>query len=151
MAFGNRSPDSFTRLRQGREVPRGVTWGASDRRALVRLPALPDGGDGAMAITPTIEFRLPDGSAHPHLALAAAAQAMVLGRRMSDLEDLLARTEAGREPPPADAAPLPTSRAEIGNALARDRAAFEAGGVFPPPLLDRLIADLSGAPGSATG
>ena len=34
MAFGNRSPDSLTRLRQGRETPNGLRWGAFDRSAL---------------------------------------------------------------------------------------------------------------------
>jgi glutamine synthetase len=146
MALGNRSPHSFTRLRQGREVPRRLTWGASDRRALVRLPAVP-GGDAS--ITPTVEYRLPDGSAHPHLALAGVAQAMVLGRRMNDLDELLAQTKAGADTPGPDAAPLPASNAEIGEALARHRAAFEAGDVFGAGLIERLIDDLRGSgPGS---
>jgi len=147
MAFGNRSPHSFTRLRQGREVPRSLSWGASDRAALVRLPAVPG---GVAAITPTIEYRLPDGSAHPHLVLAGVAQAMVLGRRMNGLDELLALTEAGREPPGSDAAPLPTSNAEIGEALARHRGAFEAGDVFGAGLIERLINDLRGSDPSST-
>jgi glutamine synthetase len=141
MAFGNRSPHSFTRLRQGREVPRHLTWGAADRSALVRLPAVPPAIDGGAAITPTIEFRLPDGSAHPHLVLAGAAQAMVLGARMRHLDDLLARTEAGSEEVGADAPSLPTTRARVGDAVARGREALAAGGVFPPSLLDLVIAD----------
>jgi glutamine synthetase len=144
MAFGNRAPASFTRLRRGREVPRRLTWGAFDRSALVRLPAVPAGADGDAAITPTIEFRLPDGSAHPHLTLAGVAQAMVHGRGMADLDELLARTDAGADAAGSDAPALPTTGAEIGDALARHRAAFEAHGVFGAAFVDRLIADLRG-------
>jgi glutamine synthetase len=139
MAFGNRSPHSFTRLRQGREVPRHIAWGASDRSALVRLPAVPPAADGGAAITPTIEFRLPDGSAHPHLVLAGAAQAMVLGARVRHLDDLLARTEAGSEDFGTDAPAMPSTRARVADAVARGRAALEAGGVFPTTLLDLVI------------
>jgi glutamine synthetase len=146
MAFGNRVPDSFTRLRQGREVPRRLTWGAFDRTALVRLPAVPAGADGGPTITPTIEFRLPDGAAHPHLVLAGAAQAMVLGRGMNDLAELLARTEAGAVAVEGDTGGLPTAAPQVGDALDRHRAAFEAGGTFPTGLLDHLIADLRGRP-----
>jgi glutamine synthetase len=128
MAFGNRSP-------------RHLTWGLSDRSALVRLPAGPPAIAGSAAITPTIEFRLPDGSAHPHLVLAGIAQAMVLGARMGHLDDLLNRTEAGSEDVGADAPALPSTRARVGDAVARGRAALEAGGVFPTVLLDLLIVD----------
>ena len=141
MAFGNRSPDSLPRLRQGREAPRGVRWGAFDRSALVRLPVVPLPPDGAPAVTPTVEFRLPDGSAHPHLVLAGVAQAMALGRHVDDLDALLARTEAGAD---GDAEALPASLEEIGAALNRRRGALEAGEVFPPAYLDRTIAELRG-------
>jgi len=146
MAFGNRSPDSLTRLRQGREAPRGVRWGAFDRSALVRLPVVPRPPDGAPAVTPTVEFRLPDGSAHPHLVLAGVAQAMALGRHVDDLDALLAHTEAGADRAGAEgeAEALPASLEEIGAALARRRGALEAGEVFPAAYLDRTIAELRG-------
>ncbi|MHC4130253.1 MAG: hypothetical protein ACYSUA_19245 [Planctomycetota bacterium] len=73
------------------------------------------------------------------------------GRRTNDPDELLAQTEAGTEPPGSDAAPLPTNNAEIGEALARHRAAFEAGDVFGAGLLDRLIADLRGSGAGSTG
>jgi len=102
MAFGNRSPLSFARLQQGREVPRRVMWVEYDRSALVRLPIVPANVDGSPAVTPTIEFRLPDGSAHPHLLLAGIAQAMSFGRTMPDLEQVVARTRTCAASPTAD-------------------------------------------------
>ncbi|MHC4949273.1 MAG: type I glutamate--ammonia ligase, partial [Planctomycetota bacterium] len=123
MAFGNRSEASFTRLAQGGEVPAAIRWGACDRSALVRLP---------------------DGSAHPHLLLAGAAQAACHARGRDDLEALLGRTgtpaPAPGEAGGADA--LPRCPAEIAGALARHRGALEAGEVFPPAFIDALLADL---------
>jgi glutamine synthetase len=82
MAFGNRSRDSFVRLGQGKEAPVELTWGRYNRSALVRIPIVPS-DDGGRATSPeTIEFRLPDGSAHPHLLLGAVAQAFVAGQAM---------------------------------------------------------------------
>jgi glutamine synthetase len=94
MAFGNRSRDSFVRLSQGKEAPSAVTWGRYNRKALVRIPIIPTDVDGRATSPGTIEFRLPDGSAHPHLLLAAVAQAFVDGRRMTDLDERLAVAHA---------------------------------------------------------
>jgi hypothetical protein len=41
------------------------------------------------------------------------------------------------------ATPVPTRFLEVAEALKAHRAALEAGGVFPPVLLDRLIERLS--------
>ena len=93
---------------------------------------------------PTIEFRLPDGSAHPHLLLAGVAQAMVDARRSAGVEALLERTSVTALRRGAGAAtPVPTRFLEVAEALKAHRAALEAGGVFPPVLLDRLIERLS--------
>jgi glutamine synthetase len=85
MAFGNRMEESFVRLGQGKEAPGSMTWGRYNRHALVRLPILPLGGQGRPAGPPTIEFRLPDGSVHPHLLLAAIGQALHVGFEMENL------------------------------------------------------------------
>ena len=47
------------------------------------------------------------------------------------------REEGGR------AAAVPWSFREVALAVAEHREAFEAGGVFPAPLLDRLVSDLA--------
>jgi glutamine synthetase len=143
MAFGNRSTGSFIRLSQAKEAPMGITWGAYDRHALVRLPVTATTAAGRVVSPPTIEFRLPDGSAHPHLLLAGVAQAMLAGRSTPDLAGLLSRTSssqaATQEGRPADGQRLPASFPEIAELVARHRAVFEAGGVFPSSLIDQFL------------
>lgn len=139
MAFGNRSEGSLVRLRQGKEAPNTVVWGARDRKALVRLPLVATTEDGEALTQPTIELRLPDGSAHPHLLLAAVAQALIHGRETPKLDDLLERTRSGRgERSGSPAAPVPSTFLEIADTLRHHRAVFERGGVFPPHVLETI-------------
>jgi glutamine synthetase len=140
MAFGNRSRDSFVRLSQGKEAPSNVTWGRYDRRALVRIPISPTDEHGRTTSPGTIEFRLPDGSAHPHLLLAAVAQAFVAGRGMADVDARLERTAVTALRPAALDTRVPLTFIEVAGALAGSRGALEAGGVFTPNMLDRVIA-----------
>lgn len=143
MAFGNRVDGSFVRLSQAMEAPRGVVWGSFNRSALVRIPMVPRDAEGRPVTAPTVEFRLPDGSAHPHLLLAGIAQAMVDGHSVSDLDTLLAGSEAkGREGDSAAGSGLPKSFAEVATALRASRGVLEGGDVFPGSLLDRVIAQL---------
>lgn len=140
MAFGNRTEGSLIRLTQAKEAPNTIVWGEFDRSALVRLPIVATTRDGHAVSPPTIEFRLPDGSAHPHLLLAGVAQVMVRARSSKDLEALLERTSVKALKRGAGAAaPVPTRFPEVARELKASRAALEAGGVFPPVLLDRLI------------
>jgi glutamine synthetase len=142
MAFGNRSRDSFVRLSQGKEAPTNLSWGHYNRSALVRIPIVPGDEHGRNTSPATIEFRLPDGSAHPHLLLAAIAQAFVAGHKMTDLDARLERTAiATQGKAPADNR-VPLTFLEIADALGRSRTMLEAGGVFTPNLLDRVIARL---------
>jgi glutamine synthetase len=138
MAFGNRADASFIRLSQAKEAPNSVKWGECDRSALVRLPVVAADGEHRRASPATVEFRLPDGSAHPHLLLAGVAQAMVRGRATPDLEALLQATAASNRAEHGGAS-VPRTFGEVGEELARHRAVFEAGGVFPPVLLDARI------------
>jgi len=144
MAFGNRAPGSLTRLTQAKEAPNRITWGEYDRSALIRLPAQAMDTRGRPVSPATIEFRLPDGSVFPHLLLAGAALAMIKGAETEGLDELLDATAAvtvkdggGR------AASVPWSFREVAAAVAEQREAFEADGVFPSALLDRLVSDLS--------
>lgn len=138
MAFGNRSRDSFVRLGQGKEAPGTLTWGHYDRRALVRIPTVPTDEDGRATSPGTIEFRLPDGSAHPHLLLAAIAQAVVAGRGATDVDAVLEQTAMSGSGQVAGTR-VPLTFVEIADALAASRAVLEAGGVFTSNLLDRVI------------
>jgi glutamine synthetase len=151
MAFGNRTESSFVRLGQALEAPRGVVWGDSDRSALVRLPFVPRDAEGRPALPETVEFRLPDGSAHTHLLLAGVAQAMCEGRATPDLDRWIEATAAS---PAAGAGTeagagtsgqgLPRNFGQVAGALGAARRVLEAGGVFPNAMLERLIARLAG-------
>ena len=145
MAFGNRSPGSFVRLTQGKEAPNTVTWGRFNRHALIRLPIQAMTETGRLVTPPTIEFRLPDGSAHPFLLLAGVAQAMLLGRETDDLDGLLERTSAeGGDGRGQDAEAVPHRFAEVAEALEKHRAGLAAGGVFPDHFISAEIASLTG-------
>ncbi|MCX6601346.1 MAG: glutamine synthetase [bacterium] len=144
MAFGNRAPSSFLRLTQGKEAPQTVTWGRYNRNALVRLPIVPRDEHGRAASPETIEFRLPDGSAHPYLLLAGIAQAMAAGRKLPDLDGWLAKTVTDAAAKHVHGVPpIPKSFAEIAEALRADRAVFEAGGVFSARQIDSAIETMS--------
>lgn len=143
MAFGNRVEGSFVRLLQGKEAPTAVAWGQYDRHALVRIPITARAEDGREVAPPTIEFRLPDGSAHPHLLLAGVAQAMVSGRSTADLGALLEATAAARvRQDPSGAPRLPLAPKEIAAALDGCREVLTAGGVFPADMLEITAAAL---------
>lgn len=141
MAFGNRSEGSFVRLTQGKEAPNRVTWGEFDRKALVRLPVVVRTAAGEVVSPPTVEFRLPDGSAHPHLLMAGLAQALMLGRETPEREALLERTRSNGGGAVA-AVPVPRTFTAIADALAAHRAVLTAGGVFPAQVLDAVEATL---------
>jgi glutamine synthetase len=148
MAFGNRLESSFIRIGQAKEAPSELTWGEFDRNALVRLPVVARDPEGHAVSPPTIEFRLPDGSAHPHLLLAGVAQAMAEERRSGDLDTLLEATASHGAPAARDAATVvPQSFAGIAAELDRHRAAYEAGGVFPAVVIDAVVERLARAGG----
>lgn len=144
MAFGNRVEGSFIRLLQGKEAPTAVAWGEFDRHALVRIPITAKASDGREVSPPTIEFRLPDGSAHPHLLLAGVAQALVAGRATPGLGELLERARAANvRANPSAARRLPMTPRDIATALADERSVLEAGGVFPASYLEQILATLA--------
>jgi glutamine synthetase len=137
MAFGNRTASSFVRLTQAKEAPNTVTWGRFNRKALVRIPIVARDADNHYSSPETVEFRLPDGSCHPHLLLAGIALAAVDGRRFENLESILERTSASMLHSPY-ALGVPRSFREVTEALLQHRAVFEAHGVFPKHVIDRI-------------
>lgn len=144
MAFGNRTGGSFARLSQGKESPHSVMWGDADRRALVRIPISARTEKGRLVSPPTIEFRLPDGSAHPYLLLAGVAQAVAWGAEAEGIDQILAETDSGRIDRDRRAAePIPHNFEDVVLALRKDRGVFEEGGIFPKRLIDRTIEELS--------
>jgi len=140
MAFGNRDASSFVRLNQGKEAPNKVTWGQFNRKALIRLPIVAEDENGRQISPPTVEFRLPDGSAHPHLLLAGIAQGMVAGYGLDDLDGRLAKTAAeAAEKNPDELVKVPRGFDEVATELEKYRDLLEAGSVFPTHVIDRMI------------
>jgi glutamine synthetase len=139
MAFGNREGSSFLRLSQAKEAPSAVTWGRYNRKALVRIPIVASDAEGKPVSPETIEFRLSDGSAHPHLLLAAIAQTMTTGKAMPNIDQWLSDTEAEKTPATEHGIHIPKSFDDIAEALKDDRAVFEGGQVFPAHVIDRTL------------
>ena len=140
MAFGNREESSFTRLIQGKEAPTNVTWGQFNRKALIRLPIVAKDEFGHEVSPPTVEFRLPDGSAHPHLLLAGIAQALVVGKEMENLNETIEKTKAGSNG--GEGASVPRSFKAVATELKNNRELFTEGSVFPAHVIDRIIEEL---------
>jgi glutamine synthetase len=138
MAFGNRSQASFVRLSQAKEAPNTITWGRYNRKALIRIPIVATDENGRSVSPETIEFRLPDGTAHPHLLLAGIAQAMAAGRSIDHLDALIEKTSAQTLHSPYAIA-VPRTFPEVGEGLRQHRAVLEAGGVFPRHVIDRVL------------
>lgn len=140
MAFGNRVEGSFIRLTQGKEAPNTVTWGQSNRKALIRIPIVARNAKGELVSPPTVEFRLPDGSAHPHLLLAGLAQSMIVGKDTENLEEILSQTEAKLgEKNTGGVAKVPTSFPEVVTELEAVKDKILSGAVFPETYLNNLI------------
>ena len=137
MAFGNRATNSFVRLLQAKEAPSTVTWGRYNRRALIRLPIVATDEEGKSVSPETVEFRLPDGSAHPHLLLAGIVQSMITGKEIENIEALLEETSVQAKKPTS--LRVPRSFPEVADDLRERRASFEAAGVFPEHVIDRAI------------
>ncbi|MFH1263018.1 MAG: glutamine synthetase family protein [Pseudomonadota bacterium] len=142
MAFGNRNPGSFIRLRQGKEAPSFITWGQNNRKALIRIPTVAFTASGRAVSVPTIEFRLPDGSAHPYLLLAGVAQAMSAARSIPKIDELLRKTAASVRKEESQAQALPRSFGEVADRLEKQRSIFEADGVFPPHWIEMVLKSL---------
>lgn len=141
MAFGNREPSSFVRLTQGKEAPNTVTWGQFNRKALIRLPMLATDRDGKPVSPATIEFRLPDGSAHPHLLLTGIAQAFLAGKAMTDVDAFLTAAAVENAGKGADVGSVPHTPAEVGTELKKHRDALSAADVIPGHVIDKMIGD----------
>ncbi len=158
-AFGNTVPTSFLRLVPHQEAPTSICWGDRNRSVLVRVPLgwqgvgdrmlttanpqEPVNGTRAFENNQTVELRSPDGSANAHHLLAGMAVAGRFGLEHPDAlkvaEQLYVRADASRV---EGLKQLPASCFESADCLARDRARYEDGGVFPAGLIDAQIRTL---------
>ena len=162
-AFGNLNPTSYFRLVPHQEAPTNICWGDRNRSVLVRVPlgwaAKSDMSQIANPLEPlsnydtsqkqTVEMRSPDGSADVYELIAGLAVACRYGFELDNALDIAERTYVNvniHKKEHAEKlnalASLPDSCAASADCLERQRAVFEAHGVFSPAMIDGIISRL---------
>ena len=141
MAFTNPSTNSYRRLIPGYEAPISAIFSLANRSAAIRIPKYANRPD-----TARFEFRPPDATANPYLAMAAQLMAGIDGilKEMDPTamglgpvdENIFAWSEEER----AKIKSLPTSLEQAMDALEADHDFLLAGGVFNEDLIQRWIA-----------
>jgi glutamine synthetase len=140
LAFTNPSTNSYRRLVPGFEAPVNAFFSLANRSAAIRIPKYTGQPD-----TARIEFRPPDATSNPYLALAAQLMAGIDG-----IDRKLEPTELGFGPIDADVyswneeqrqeiRALPTSLIEAFQALESDHDYLLEGGVFTESLIEEWI------------
>lgn len=164
-AFGNKNPTSYFRLVPRQEAPTNVCWGDCNRSALVRVPlGWSSGTDMCSIANPaerraeidttakqTFEMRSPDCSADIYELMAGLCVAVRHGLTMPKEKalaiaedkyvdiDIHKKENEGRL---VTLDSLPANCAESADRLEKDRAIFEAEGVFVPRMIDGIIKTL---------
>ncbi len=130
-AFVSPSTNSYRRLRPGFEAPVELFFGTADRTAAVRIPGY---------LSPEkirVEYRPPDPSCNPYLALAACLMAGIDGIRQG-IDPVSRGWGPGRK---RRVQLLPRSLEEALEALRRDHEFLTVAGVFPPELIELWLAE----------
>ncbi|MGE5235325.1 MAG: type I glutamate--ammonia ligase [Acidobacteriota bacterium] len=140
MAFTNPSTNSYCRLVPGYEAPISAIFSVGNRSAAVRIPKYANTPESAR-----FEFRPPDATSNPYLAMAAQLLAGIDGIRNqldpTDLgfgpidDDIFAWPAERRSRIKA----LPTALEETMTALEKDHDFLLAGEVFSADLIERWI------------
>ena len=141
LAFTNPSENSYQRLVPENEAPIFMTYSKSNRSTSIRIPTYIDNPK-----LRRIEFRTPDNTANPYLALAAIA--------MAGFDGILNQIEPG-EPTDKNIFKLsdeekknilrvPETLSEAHIALKNDNEYLKAGGVFPEELITNTVNTMSG-------
>lgn len=138
LALTNPSTNSYRRLVPGFEAPISAIYSLGNRSAAIRIPSYANRPEDAR-----FEFRPPDATANPYLAIAAQLMAGLDGiRRKLDpgalgfgpVDDDIFQWSPERR---SEIKALPTCLDEALDALAEDRAFLTEGGVFSEDLLAR--------------
>jgi len=140
LGFTNPSTNSYKRLIPGYEAPVNIFFAAGNRTAAVRIPMYDVNRQRAR-----IEFRPPDATCNPYLALSAMLMAGLDG-----IENQIDPTAEGFGPfeiniaempeqQRASIKSLPNSLQDALNALKDDRDFLLKGGVFTEDLIDAWI------------
>jgi glutamine synthetase len=140
MAFTNPSTNSYRRLVPGFEAPVSAVFSRGNRSAAVRIPTYANRPE-----TARFEFRPPDATANPYLAIAAQLMAGIDGMRrrldpsslgFGPVDDDVFTWPAERR---ARIRALPTSLRAALDALERDHEFLLAGDVFSAELVERWL------------
>ena len=140
MAFTNPSTNSYRRLIPGYEAPISAIYSLGNRSAAIRIPKYANRPE-----TARFEFRPPDATSNPYLAMAAQLMAGIDGIR-----NKMDPTELGYGPinedifswpteKRAQIKALPTSLSAAMDALEADHEFLLAGDVFSTDLIERWI------------
>ena len=159
-AFGNTNPTSYFRLVPHQEAPTNICWGDRNRSVLVRVPLgwtaksdmcqianpLEKPHDYDTSQKQTVEMRSPDGSADVYELIAGLVVACRYGFELEDALEVAEKTYVNvnihkkeNEHKLKDLAQLPDSCAASADCLERQRAIFEARGVFSPAMIDGIL------------
>jgi len=140
MALTNPSTNSYRRLVPGYEAPVSAIFSLGNRSAAIRIPKYANSAESAR-----LEFRPPDATCNPYLAIAAQLMAGIDGvRRKTDPsalgfgpydEDVFSWPAEKR----AQIKALPTSLDEALDALERDHDFLLEGSVFSPEIIHRWV------------
>lgn len=133
-ALTNASTNSYRRLVPGYEAPTEAFFGIANRTAAIRIPGYIR-GTRKMAI----EFRVPDASANPYLALAAILLAGLDGVKKQIDPGLPVSGRGGTKEMRSRGKPVPTSLAEALRELERDNSYLVEPGVFPKETIEKWI------------
>jgi glutamine synthetase len=140
MAFTNPSTNSYRRLIPGYEAPISAIYSLANRSAAIRIPKYANQPHSAR-----MEFRPPDATANPYLAMAAQLLAGIDGIRnqidptemgFGPIDEDIFNWPAKRR---AQIKALPTSLEEAMSALEADYDFLLAGDVFNMDLIERWI------------
>ncbi len=136
LAFTNPTTNSYKRLVPGFEAPVNLAYSSRNRSAAVRIPMY-----STSEKAKRIEFRCPDPSCNPYIAMSALVMAAVDGIQNKidpgqpldkDIYDL----------PPEELAKVPTTPGSLGEALKaleKDHAWLLKGDVFTQDVVDTWI------------
>ncbi len=135
LAFTNPSTNSYKRLVPGFEAPVRATYSVGDRTAAIRIP-----GYQTDPSSMRIEFRPPDGTANPYLAMAAIIMAGIDGIRQGiDPDQPIKGSAALEDVLDSGVQLLSSSLGESLDALENDHAYLMEDGVFTEDLIRTWI------------
>lgn len=143
-AFGNPTPVSYLRFLGRKESPMGISWGARNRLALIRIPlwwnfkGIVEEGNSCRR---TFEYRAPDATANAYLLFAGMSIAAKYG--IQNREECLKTAEESHLEESAKrhrrVKRLPLSCSEAARSLKKDGKSYEAEDIFPKAVIDMTI------------